>query len=104
MTTPSKAQIEAAKRKAAMKAKREGYKPVGPMYNLLQEQAALAAAQVGETFNKERYDALPQYDPETIERCAQVADDMEISAPSAERHNLVCQKIAAAIRKLKDET
>lgn len=56
-------------------------------------------AQVGEKFSAEKYRALPKYDAETIERCAQVAEQHWIPGPPSS----IGEDIAAAIRKLKDE-
>ena len=105
MTTPTQAQIEAALKKYGDHtyecASNETIDPTSKPpcdCGWGEWKAFTAAVQVGEVFSKERYDALPQYDAETIERCAQVADNFNDS-PEGMHSNL----IAAAIRKLKDD-
>lgn len=115
MTTPTQAQIEAA----ALAVRELLPTNLKVVSDQLAEAALTAAAQVGddtisdlttggkptaqvgEKFSAEKYRALPKYDAETIERCAQVADNF--IDPRDAWANLP-GKIAAAIRKLKDET
>ena len=94
MTVPTPAQIEAAANKMSEYASYP-YKD----WMAIAKAALTAAAHVGEPDRDwiEKRKAIHQ---SAIERCAQVAEQHWIPGP----FNTIPQDIAAAIRKLKDET